>query len=86
MRPGAAPPMGGMKESISVRNMTPPQPNELNGGNTFLQRMAQLSDIVSPYLGRAGVGAAALITPGNAFQQTNEEAELLRRRRAAGIK
>jgi len=74
-----------------------PQPNAINGGNTFLQRMAQLSEsvkpyltrgaeTVSPYLTRGAAGATALLMPGNAFQQTNEDLEMARRRQQAGIK
>jgi len=64
----------------------PPQPNAINGGNTFLQRMAQLSESVAPYLARGAAGATALLMPGNAFQQTNEDLEMAKRRKQAGIK
>jgi hypothetical protein len=69
-----------------MRNMPMPEPNAINGGNTYLQRMAVLAESVAPTLGRIGGATTALIMPGNIGQQINEEEEIRKRRAKAKVK
>jgi len=75
-----------VRESIGMRNMPMPEPNAINGGNTYLQRMAVLAESVAPTLGRIGGATTALIMPGNIGQQINEEEEIRKRRAKAKVK
>ena len=75
-----------VRESVGMRNMPAPQPNAINGGNTYLQRMAVLAESVAPTLGRVGGAAGALLMPGNIGQQIDEEEEIRKRRAKAKVK
>lgn len=81
-----APATPAVRESIGMRNMPAPQPNAINGGNTYLQRMAVLAESVAPTLGRVGGVAGAVLMPGNIGQQIDEEAEIRKRRAKAKVK
>jgi hypothetical protein len=82
--PGAPAPL--VRESVGMRNMPMPEPNPINGGNTYLQRMAVLAESVAPTLGRVGGAAGALLMPGNIGQQIDEEEEIRKRRAKAKVK
>jgi hypothetical protein len=82
--PGAPAPL--VRESVGMRNMPAPQPNAINGGNTYLQRMAVLAESVAPTLGRVAGTAGMILMPGNVGQQIDEEAEIRKRRANAKVK
>ena len=84
--PTAGAPAPVVRESIGMRNMPMPEPNPINGGNTYLQRMAVLAESVAPTLGRIGGATTAILMPGNIGQQIDEEEEIRKRRAKAKVK